>query len=73
MKKHKWSADNIAFGSGGKLLLPNCVMVCTGLKKVLITCHILGNSVKMKHLIGFLLERLLECYKQSLNFVKTDP
>ena len=21
MKKHKWSADNIAFGSGGNLLL----------------------------------------------------
>jgi len=21
MKKHKWSADNIAFGSGGKLII----------------------------------------------------
>ena len=41
MKKHKWSADNIAFGSGGK--------VYTGLEKFLVTCHNLENSLEMKH------------------------
>jgi len=70
MKKHKWSADNIAFGSGGKfIVIAQLYHGCTGLKKVLMTCHILVNSLNR-----FSLETLLNGLYgliQSLNFVRT--